>query len=54
MIRSFVGLEKLKLSEKEYRAGNGHQGEEWDLILPKPYLSALAENPPMNTDELAL
>ena len=28
-------------------------GVESDIILPKPYLSALAENPPMNTDELA-
>jgi hypothetical protein len=28
-------------------------GVESDVILPKPYLSALAENPPMNVDELA-
>jgi len=28
-------------------------GVESDVILPKPYVSALAENPPMNAAELA-
>jgi hypothetical protein len=28
-------------------------GVESDVVLPKPYLSALAENPPKDADELA-
>jgi hypothetical protein len=28
-------------------------GVESDIILPKPYMSALAENPPKTVDELA-
>ena len=43
-------LEKLKLWRKNIGL---EMGVESDIILPKPYLSALAENPPMNTDELA-
>jgi ribonuclease D len=43
-------LEKLKL----WRKNLGQQmGVESDIILPKSYLSALAENPPMTVDELA-
>jgi ribonuclease D len=43
-------LEKLKLWRKNLGL---EMGVESDVILPKPYLSALAENPPMNVDELA-
>ena len=43
-------LEKLKVWRKNIGL---EMGVESDIILPKPYLSALAENPPMNTDELA-
>ncbi len=44
-------LEKLKVWRKE--AGL-EMGVESDIILPKPYLSRLAENPPASADELAL
>jgi ribonuclease D len=43
-------LEKLKLWRKNLGL---EMGVESDVILPKPYLSALAENPPMNETELA-
>ncbi|WP_345343241.1 HRDC domain-containing protein [Candidatus Villigracilis affinis] len=43
-------LEKLKLWRKS--AGQ-EMGVESDVVLPKPYLSALAENPPKDADELA-
>jgi ribonuclease D len=43
-------LEKLKLWRKNLGL---EMGVESDIILPKPYLSALAENPPTNETELA-
>ncbi|MBK8422094.1 ribonuclease D [Candidatus Villigracilis saccharophilus] len=43
-------LEKLKLWRKNLGL---EMGVESDVILPKPYVSALAENPPMNAAELA-
>ena len=43
-------LEKLKLWRKSL---GQEMGVESDIILPKPYLSALAENPPRTVDELA-
>jgi ribonuclease D len=43
-------LEKLK----SWRKNAGlEMGVESDIILPKPYMSALAENPPKTVDELA-
>jgi ribonuclease D len=44
-------LEKLKVWRKKVGI---EMGVESDVILPKPYVSALAENPPTNLDELAL
>ena len=44
-------LEKLKVWRKNL---GQEMGVESDVILPKPYLSALAENPPGNVEELAL
>lgn len=44
-------LEKLKLWRKKVGL---EMGVESDIILPKPYLSRLAENPPTSADELAL
>jgi len=44
-------LEKLKVWRKTL---GQEMGVESDIILPKPYLSALAENPPKNVEELAL
>jgi ribonuclease D len=44
-------LEKLKVWRKNVGL---EMGVESDVILPKPYVSALAENPPKNLDELAL
>jgi ribonuclease D len=44
-------LEKLKVWRKNLGL---EMGVESDVILPKPYLSALAENPPKNADELAI
>ncbi len=44
-------LEKLKAWRKNLGL---EMGVESDVILPKPYLSALAENPPKNAAELAL
>ena len=44
-------LEKLKVWRKKVGL---EMGVESDVILPKPYLSALAENPPKNVDELAI
>jgi ribonuclease D len=44
-------LEKLKIWRKKIGL---EMGVESDVILPKPYVSALAENPPKNLDELAL
>ena len=44
-------LEKLKVWRKKVGL---EMGVESDVILPKPYLSKLAENPPMSADELAL
>ena len=44
-------LEKLKAWRKNLGL---EMGVESDVILPKPYLSALAENPPKNADELAV
>ncbi|MBI5966125.1 MAG: ribonuclease D [Chloroflexi bacterium] len=44
-------LEKLKIWRKNL---GQEMGVESDVILPKPYLSALAENPPRNVEELAL
>ena len=44
-------LEKLKVWRKNLGL---EMGVESDVILPKPYLSALAENPPKNVDELAI
>ncbi len=43
-------LEKLKAWRKSL---GQEMGVESDVILPKPYLSALAENPPKTADELA-
>ena len=43
-------LEKLKAWRKNLGL---EMGVESDVILPKPYLSALAENPPKDADELA-
>ena len=44
-------LEKLKAWRKNLGL---EMGVESDIILPKPYLSALAENPPKDAEELAL
>jgi len=44
-------LEKLKVWRKKVGID---MGVESDVILPKPYVSALAGNPPKNMDELAL
>jgi len=44
-------LEKLKVWRKKVGL---EMGVESDIILPKPYLSRLAENPPASADELAL
>ena len=44
-------MEKLKVWRKNLGL---EMGVESDVILPKPYLSALAENPPKNADELAI
>jgi ribonuclease D len=44
-------LEKLKVWRKKVGL---EMGVESDIILPKPYLSKLAENPPSTEDELAL
>jgi ribonuclease D len=44
-------LEKLKVWRKKVGL---EMGVESDIILPKPYLSRLAENPPESVDELAL
>ena len=44
-------LEKLKVWRKKVGL---EMGVESDVILPKPYLSAIAENPPKDMDELAL
>jgi len=44
-------LEKLKVWRKKVGLD---VGVESDVILPKPYLSAIAENPPKDVDELAL
>ena len=44
-------MEKLKAWRKNLGL---EMGVESDIILPKPYLSALAENPPKDADELAL
>jgi ribonuclease D len=44
-------LEKLKVWRKKVGL---EMGVESDVILPKPYVSAIAENPPKNMDELAL
>jgi len=44
-------MEKLKVWRKNLGL---ELGVESDVILPKPYLSALAENPPKNADELAI
>lgn len=44
-------LEKLKVWRKQVGL---EMGVESDIILPKPYLSRLAENPPTSADELAL
>jgi ribonuclease D len=43
-------LEKLKVWRKKVGL---EIGVESDVILPKPYLSAMAENPPKDMDELA-
>ncbi|MCE9644816.1 MAG: ribonuclease D [Chloroflexi bacterium] len=43
-------LEKLKVWRKKVGL---EMGVESDIILPKPYLSKLAENPPSSADELA-
>ncbi|MBK8618269.1 MAG: ribonuclease D [Anaerolineales bacterium] len=43
-------LEKLKLWRKKVGL---EMGVESDVILPKPYLSAIAENPPNDVNELA-
>jgi ribonuclease D len=44
-------LEKLKIWRKKMGL---EMGVESDVILPKPYVSALAENPPKDLDELTL
>ncbi len=44
-------LEKLKVWRKKVGL---EMGVESDVILPKPYVSALAENPPKDIEELAL
>ena len=44
-------LEKLKVWRKNIGL---EMGVESDVILPKPYVFAIAENPPKNIDELAL
>jgi ribonuclease D len=44
-------MEKLKAWRKNLGL---EMGVESDVILPKPYLSALAQNPPKDEDELAL
>lgn len=44
-------LEKLKVWRKKVGL---EMGVESDVILPKPYVSAIAENPPKNMDELAI
>jgi ribonuclease D len=44
-------LEKLKVWRKKVGL---EMGVESDVILPKPYVSAIAENPPKDLDELAL
>lgn len=44
-------LEKLKVWRKKVGL---EMGVESDVILPKPYVSAIAENPPKDMDELAL
>lgn len=44
-------FEKLKVWRKNIGL---EMGVESDVILPKPYLSAIAENPPKDADELAL
>ena len=44
-------LEKLKVWRKKIGL---EMGVESDVILPKPYVTAIAENPPKNIDELAL
>ncbi len=44
-------LEKLKVWRKKVGL---EMGVESDIILPKPYLSKLAENPPTSADELAI
>ena len=44
-------MEKLKLWRKKVGL---EMGVESDIILPKPYLSLLAENPPKSEDDLAI
>jgi ribonuclease D len=44
-------LEKLKVWRKKIGL---EMGVESDVILPKPYVTAIAENPPRNIDELAV
>jgi ribonuclease D len=44
-------LEKIKVWRKKIGL---EMGVESDVILPKPYVSALAENPPKDLDDLAL
>jgi ribonuclease D len=44
-------LEKLKVWRKKIGL---EMGVESDVILPKPYVTAIAENPPKNIDELAV
>ncbi len=44
-------MEKLKLWRKKIGL---EMGVESDIILPKPYLSLLAENPPKSEDDLAI
>ena len=44
-------MEKLKIWRKKVGI---EMGVESDIILPKPYLSLLAENPPNSEDDLAL
>jgi ribonuclease D len=44
-------LEKIKVWRKSVGL---EMGVESDVILPKPYVSAIAENPPKNLDDLAL
>ena len=50
MMRILRRLEKLKVWRKNVGL---EMGVESDVILPKPYVSAIAENPPKNLDELA-